>query len=68
MRINEVLKEYYEIEDDDLAKAKIEDTRRPRLTLRHLNRLKKIREMKRLEMGKRARAIPSIYNVPTGEK
>lgn len=67
MRINEVLNEYYQVEDDDFSKANIEDTRRPRLTLRHLNRLKKVREMKRLESGKRSRAIPSIYNTPSPE-
>lgn len=64
MRQAELLNEYYDASEDNSIKANLSDTRRPRLTLRHLNKLKKVREMKRLESGKRARNIPKIYNVP----
>lgn len=38
--------------------------RRPRLTLRHLNKLRKIRDMRRLEQHKREKDIPGIYKKP----
>lgn len=38
--------------------------RRPRLTLRHLNKLRKIRDMRRLERCKHEKDIPEIYKEP----
>jgi hypothetical protein len=38
--------------------------RRPRLTLRHLNKLRKIRDIQRLEQRKREANIPEIYRKP----
>ena len=43
------LREYYEAEDDNFNSAKIDDTRKNRLTLNHLNKLRKKRELERLE-------------------
>ena len=43
MRFKEVLKEYYDV-DDEYSKVDIDDTRRPRLTLEHPNKLRKMRE------------------------
>ena len=37
-------------------------TRRPRLTLKHLSKLRKHQEMRRLEKRKHDRNIPEIYN------
>lgn len=40
------------------------DTRRPRLTLKHLNKLRKIREMKKVEEQKRNKILGVIYQRP----
>jgi hypothetical protein len=67
MKSNEILNEFYDISADHGMIMHKEDTRRPRLTLRHVNKLKKIRKMKRIEDGKRMRNIPKIYNKPQPE-
>lgn len=64
MKMGEILKEYYDMSDDNHQITTKGDTRRPRLTLLHLNRLKKIRELRKLESGKRAASIPKIYHQP----
>ena len=43
-------------------------TRRPRLTLRHLNKLRKHREMRKLEKLKHAAAVIEIYKDPVDPK
>jgi hypothetical protein len=40
------------------------DTRKPRLTLRHLNRLKKIRALRKLENLKREDLLGIMYSAP----
>ena len=62
MNIKEMLFEFYDIEDDQYSGQKIEDTRRPRLTLRHLNRLGKMRELKRAEIEERKKLLKHMYN------
>ena len=42
MRSNEILNEYYDAEDDNLSNRKADDTRKVRLTLKHLNRLRRL--------------------------
>jgi hypothetical protein len=39
-------------------------TRRPRLTLKHLSKLRKQREMRRIEKRKHDKNIPEIYKIP----
>jgi hypothetical protein len=60
MRFQE-LREYYEASDDQLSIAKIDDTRRARLTLKHLNKLRKKREMERLEHEVRVKDFSDMY-------
>jgi len=40
------------------------DTRRPRLTLRHLNKLRKIQELKALEMEAHGDFVRTMYGTP----
>ena len=47
--VKEVLQENYFPEDDEHNKHEYDDTRRAKLTLRHLNKLRKIQELKKLE-------------------
>lgn len=63
MRFQE-LKEYYEADDDNINTAKIDDTRRNRLTLQHLNKLRKKRELENLEKQTRVQNLSSMYSKP----
>ena len=58
------LREYYEAEDDNFYSAKIDDTRKNRLTLNHLNKLRKKRELERLEKQQRTNDYSQIYSKP----
>jgi hypothetical protein len=67
MRSNEFLKEYYDAEDDDYSNRQIDDVRRSRLTLKHLNRLRKQREVHNVEHANRTQRVKKIYARPAGE-
>ena len=64
MRYNEVKQGYSDPADNDFAQSKKMDTRRPRLTLQHLNKLRKMREVRKLEMEERRELIKKYINVP----
>jgi hypothetical protein len=55
---------YYSPEDDNYGKAELDDTRRPRLTLKHLNRLKKMRAARNIENLVRRDTLQLLYGVP----
>lgn len=61
MKLNELILEYYTPEDDVYTQSFIDDTRRPRLTLRHLNRLRKMKELKRLEATDQQAFVRKMY-------
>ena len=50
--------------NDHIEKAKIGQTRKPKLTLRHLNKLRKMREIKNLEKINMNRQLEIIYANP----
>ena len=60
----EMLIENYFPEDDKQNQAELSDTRRPRLTLRHLNKLRKIQELKQLEMLEHKDFVKTMYGTP----
>jgi hypothetical protein len=60
MRFQE-LREYYEAEDDKINTIKIDDTRRAKITLKHLNKLRKKRELEKLENQERLNNLGAIY-------
>jgi len=64
MRDVEFLKEYYDAEDDNYNNRKIDDTRKSRLTLKHLNRLRKQREVHNVEHANRIKRVKNIYARP----
>jgi hypothetical protein len=66
MRSREVLNEYYEAEDNEFAKRELDDTRKSRLTLKHLNRLRKQREVHNIEHANRLEKIKKVYAKPAG--
>ena len=61
INLKEILNEYYEPELDDYSKASLDDTRRPRLTLRHLNKLRKVRELRKLEKESHDEFVQQMY-------
>ena len=65
MRDKEFLKEYYDAEDNEYAERKITDTRKSRLTLKQLNRLRKQREIHNIEHASRTKRIQKIYATPS---
>lgn len=64
MRLNEVKTGYQNPEDNEFAQSKKSDTRRPRLTLEHLNKLRKMREVRKLEVEERRELYKKIYQRP----
>lgn len=44
------------------AQAEKTDTRRPRLTLEHLSKLRKMREIRKLELDARSSSYSKIYS------
>lgn len=61
MRHRDILKEYYSPEDDKLSVRGKQDTRRPKISLKQLNKIRKRRELKKFEEEKRKRSLPLIY-------
>jgi hypothetical protein len=55
---------YYDPAADKLNKRELSDTRKPVLTLRHLNRLKKMRALRTLENMKREDLLAIMYGAP----
>lgn len=61
---NDLLTGYYDPAEDSLNIRNPSQTRRPVLSLRHLNRLKKMRALKKLEDLKRQDLLGIIYSSP----
>ena len=64
MRAGEFEAEYYDAGNDRFGQAQISDTRKPRLTLRNLNKLKKMRAAQDLENAMRTDTLDIIYGTP----
>jgi len=52
---------YYDVSKDKHSVALIDDTRRPRFTLEHLNTLRKVREFRRYEQENRKELLKMVY-------
>lgn len=61
MRAKDLLVEYYDPADDDLGQAKMDDTRRPRLTFLHLSKLRKSRDAEKYETAQHLNFLPDMY-------
>jgi hypothetical protein len=61
MRAKDLLVEYYNPADDSLGKAEMSDTRRPRLTMAHLQKLRKSRDAERVEQAQHISFLPDMY-------
>ncbi len=61
MRAGEFDPEYYNPSQDKYQQARVKDTRKPRLTIKHLNKLKKMRAAQDLENHIRSDVLEIIY-------
>jgi hypothetical protein len=64
MKAKDLLVEFYDPADDELAIAHKDDTRRPRLTLLHLQKLRKARDVAKLETAEHLNFLPDMYGQP----
>ena len=67
MRSNDILNEYYDAEENNFANREIDDVRKQRLTLKHINRLRKQREVHNIEHATRVDKIKKIYAKPPAQ-
>ena len=54
----------YDPAEDEIRKAHLDDTRKPSLTLRMINRLKKMRASKRVEHARKQEFLGVMYGKP----
>ena len=66
MKASELLVEYYDIEADN-SPIEYDDTRRPRLTFRQINLLRKSDDARKVDRAEYLASLPDLYNVGTGE-
>tara|TARA_Y100001970_G_scaffold273960_1_gene372985 strand:+ start:351 stop:551 length:201 start_codon:yes stop_codon:yes gene_type:complete len=64
MRYRELIKENYFPEDDQFHQADITDSRKTKLTLQHLNKLRKVREMRKADIDKNKEFVATMYAPP----
>lgn len=55
------------VRQDGIEQKAIGDTRKPKLTLKHLNKLRKMRELRNLEQINQGRQLELIYGQPSEE-
>lgn len=68
MKARDLLCEYYDPADDELGQAKMDDTRRPRLTMHHLQKLRKSRDAEKYETAQHLDFLPDMYGQPPAEQ
>jgi hypothetical protein len=64
MNAEELSTGFYDPSADKFNRRELSDTRKPVLTLRHLNRLKKMRALKQLEELQRQDILGIMYGIP----
>lgn len=65
MKIKNIINENYDMEEDEYTRSRLADSRRPRLTLRHINKLRKLKDVRRLETAERAEFVKRMYATNT---
>lgn len=67
MKASELLVEFYDPSGDELGKAHMDDTRRPRLTMVHLQKLRKARDIEQYETAQHINFLPDMYGISDQE-
>jgi hypothetical protein len=67
MRADNLDSEYYDPAQDEYTTQQLADTRKPVITLVHLNKLKKMRAARNLENLVRRDVLELLYGVPSEE-
>lgn len=57
----------YDPSEDKIAKREISNTRKPILTLNHINKLRKMRESKKLDLAQRKKFWTKMYGTPADD-
>jgi len=65
MRFNEIRQDDKE---DRSGQWSVDDTRRPRITLRHLNKMRNMKEMAKLEQQEKIENYQGMYAASGGEE
>ena len=65
MKLFEVKEGFQDPKENEFEVAEKSDTRRPRLTLEHLGKLRKMREIRKLENEERKELFKRIYARPS---
>jgi len=70
-QVEEMMMRFNELRQDDKedrsAKWSVDDTRRPRITLRHLNKMRNMKEMAKVENDEKIQNYQGMYASATGE-
>ena len=61
MRASELLIEFYDPASDQSGQAKMDDTRRPRLTMVHIQKLRKARDAEKYDKAQHLDFLPDMY-------
>jgi hypothetical protein len=64
MKLMEVKEGIVDVQKDEFQVANKMDTRRPRLSLEHLGKLRKMREIRNMEVEERKEMYKTIYQRP----
>jgi hypothetical protein len=67
MNQNEIEQNPYKTDDDQEAMLHLGDTRKPQLTLKHLNKLRKMRELRRFERMQQHDMLEIMYGAAPTE-
>lgn len=62
MRAKDLLCEFYDPAEDSLQQWDYDDTRRPRLTFHQLGKMRRSRDMEKLDRLERQNFLPDMYN------
>lgn len=68
MRANDLLLEFYDPSADSLARRDMDDTRRPRLSIRHLHKIRKMRDVEMMDRRSHLLRIKQVYNIQSGDE
>lgn len=62
MKVKDILLEYYDPADDKMLQAHLSDTRKPHLTFKHLNKLRKMEKLKAIEKANHLKLVSVLYH------